>query len=228
MTTATHTLSGVSRVNFNRLTASEYMQSMCSYGRLNFTETGKMRLVHTIAFIEGIHCFNPDRAYELADSLCKFLDYLNEYGGMIDSPECRTGGPDNTLLQFPAYRVSLGDDGSIGSFSVAWYRAVPHKDMMALAESLADAHAMARHQKPYAALNSEQAGPVWEEALGEARAKLKLREELEQYKGYFPTWDKERKHFSREYVCYGFCHNGGLIYHHDRDDITKGHWSTHT
>jgi len=228
MTTATHTATGVSRINFNRLTASVYMQSMCSYGRLHFTETGKMRLVHTIAFLEGIHCFDPERAYGLADSLCQYLDYLNEYAGMIDSPEGRTGGPDKTLLQFPAYRVVLGDDGGIGSFSIAWYRAIPHKNMMAIAEELADAHAMARHQKSYAALTSEQAGPVWEEALGEARAKLKLNAELEQYKCYFPDWDKDRKYYSREYVLYGYCHNGGLIYHHDRDDISKGHWSTHT
>lgn len=201
---------------------------MAAYGRLHFTESGKMRLVHTIGFLEAIHRFNPERAYTLADSFCQYLDYLNEYAGTIDSPEGRTGGPDGALLQFPAYRVVLGDDGGIGSFSIGWFRAIPHKTMMELAEQLADAHAMARHQKLYAALSSEQAESVWTEALGEARAKLKLNAELEEFRCYFPAWDTDRKYYSREYVCYGYCHNGGLIFHHDRDDITKGHWSTHT
>ena len=228
MATETHTLSGVSRINFNRLTASEYMGSMCTFGRLHFTESGKQRLVHTIGFLEGIHRTEPERAYELADSLCKYLDYLATYAGTIESPEGRTGGPNGEPLRFPAYRVVLGDDGSLGSFTICWYSAVPHQDMITLAEALAESHSMARHQKSYTALNSDQAESVWTEAIGESKAKFKLREELTEDRAYFPSWDTDRKYYSHEYVCYGFCHNGGLIYHHSREDVGNGNWSTHT
>jgi hypothetical protein len=147
----------------------------------------------------------------------------------MESPEGRTGGPDRTPLEFPRYRIALGDDGGLGSFSVMWYRAIPHKLFMDVTEQLAQGHAHARHQKTYEALDSEQAESVWTEALSEARANLKLRPELELYRCYRHSWDHDNNlGMGREYVLYGFSHNGGLIYHHDQTDITRGHWSTHT
>ncbi len=216
------------RANYDRLTESSYANSMCRWGTIFFSDTGKMRLAHTIGFLEALHQFNPARAHALANDLCKYLDYLGGYAGMIQSPEANldhTGKP----LEFPAYRVVLGDDGGIGSFSIAWFRAVPHKQMMDLAETIAETIAMERHQKHNLELSSEDARPVWDEALESAKDKLKLRKELEDYRMYRPTWDTDKTFgLSYEWMSYGYCHNGGLIFHHDQKDITSGHWSTHT
>lgn len=226
MTTATMT--EVSKANFERLTASSYAHSMCAWGRLHFSESGKQRLAHTIGFIEGVHISNPERAYALADDLCRYLDYLSEYGGMLDSPEGRTNH-EGAPLQFPRFRVSLGDDGGIGSFSVMWYYAIPHKTMMDTAQELADGIAQERYGRNYTSLKSEDSYPVWDAAIAAAKAKLRLVEELEVYKMFRHTWDTDNTYgYDREYVCYGFSHNGALIFHHDRDDISKGNWSTHT
>lgn len=217
------------RANYDRLTNCSYAHSMPENWRgIYFTDTGKSRLAHTIGLLQGIALCNQDAANTLADGLCRYLDYLNGYAGMMDSPENNldhTGKP----LQFRAYRVVLSDDGGIGSFSIMWYRAVPHKQMIGLAEELADTIAQERHQKRNIDLSSEEARPVWEEALQQSKDRLKLRKELEDYRCYRPDWDTDKTFgFMYEWMSYGFCFNGGLIFHYHRDDITKGSWSTHT
>jgi len=212
---------------FQQITSSTYVNSMGSFGSIVFTDNGRGRMAHTVGFLEALESFNPEQAYLLAGDLVKYLTMLSEYGGMMDSPEARSGH-DGTLLQFPRFRVILGDDGGLGSFAIGWYAAIPQTRWEEKAMELAENHAQARHGKPYSELKDEQRDSVWEEAKTEANSILKIREELEVCRGYYPTWDKEKKYFSREYVKYGFCFNGGLIFHHDRDDITKGHWSTHT
>lgn len=217
------------RKNFDRLTHSSYCNSMCQFGTIHFTDTGKARMAHTVGFLQAIHVFDPMRAYELADDLCKYLEYLGGYAGMLDSPEGNADFVTKAPLQFPAYRVVLGDDGGIGSFSIGWYRAIPHKAMMDLAETIAESLAMERHQKHNNDLNSDDARPIWDEALEQAKTKLNLRKELEECRMYRPKWDTDKTFgYDREYVLYGYCHNGGLIFHHDQKDITRGHWSTHT
>lgn len=214
--------------NFDRLTKSSYTHSMPEQWRgIHFTETGKARLAHTIGLLAGIALCDEESAYKLADSLCKYLDYLNGYAGMMDSPEGNLDHMGNPL-KFPAYRVVLGDDGGIGSFSIGWYRAVPHKSMMALAETIAETIAMERHQKHNNYLSSDDARPIWDEALEQAKTQLKLRKELEEYRMYRPSWDTDKTFgLNHEWVSYGYCHNGGLIFLYG-DDITKGSWSTHT
>lgn len=221
---ATTTRPAATSANFDRLTKSSYAQSMCEFGRLHFRDNGKIRLAHTIGLLEGIHRNEPEKAYALADSLCKYLDYLLTYGGTMESPEGNA-----ISFEFPTYRVVLGDDGGIGSFSIGWFRAVPHKAMMDLAETFANSIAAELHGKTYADLTrDDDRDKIWQEALLQSRQKFKINEELTEERGYFPKWDTDRKYYSREYVYYGYCHNGGLIYHHDRDDITNGSWSTHT
>jgi hypothetical protein len=216
------------RANYDRLTNSSYADSSSRQWRnIHFTDTGKARLAHTVGFLEMLHEFNPARAFSLADGLCKYLDYLNGYAGMIDSPEGNanhSGDP----LQFPAYRVVLSDDGGIGSFGICWYRAVPHKRMMELAETIAEKMSQDKYGKSNLELDSETARPLWDESLEAAKTQLRLRKELEEYRMYRPTWDTDHKYgFSYEWMSYGFSHNGGLIYHCGKD-ITNGSWSTHT
>lgn len=229
MSTATLTETTVKpSASYDRLTRSSYVHAMAErWRRIHFTDTGKARLAHTIGLLEGIALVDPESAHKLADGLCKYLDYLDGYGGMIDSPEGNldhTGAP----LQFPRYRVVLGDDGGIGSFAIGWYRFVPHRSMMALAETIAETIAMERHQKHSDDLSSEESRPIWEEALEASKTQLKLRKELDDSRSYRPAWDKDKTFgFAHEFVSYGYCHNGGLIFHYG-DDITRGSWSTHT
>lgn len=217
-----------SPTNYERLTQSEYTHSMCRYGRLVFSESGKHRMVHTIGFLTAVHITNPDRAYELADSLCKYLDYLDQYGGTDDSPEGRTDNEGN-LLKFPSYRVVLSDDGYLGSFTISWYRMLPHAEFMEKAESRAAAIAHTNHGTEFEALDRETSNRVWQAALDETKSILKVNSELDEYRLYWPAWDTQRTGMmSREWVYYRYCHNGGLIFHRDRSDLTQGHWSTHT
>ena len=214
--------------NYDRLTRSSYTHSMAeNWRRIHFTKTGHARLAHTIGLLEGIALNDPESAHRLADSLVKYLDYLSNYAGTMDSPE---GNLDHTgtPLQFPAYRVVLSDDGGIGSFSIGWYRAVPHKSMMKVAETIAESLSMERHQKHHDDLNADDSRPIWEEALERSKQKLKLRKELDDSRCYRPEWDKDKTFgFMYEFVSYGYSHNGGLIFHYG-DDIRQGSWSTHT
>jgi hypothetical protein len=198
-----------------------------NWRRIHFTETGKARLAHTIGLLQGMNLCNPVAAHKLADDLVKYLDYLNGYAGDLDSPEGNKSWT-GEFLKYPAYRIVLGDDGGIGSFSIGWYRAIPHKAMMDLAQTIADTLSLERHQFKHEDLKQDDARPIWDEALEASRTQLKLRKELEEYRMYRPEWDTEKTFgFCYEWVSYGYCFNGGLIFHYG-DDITKGHWSTHT
>lgn len=48
------------------------------------------------------------------------LDYLSNYGGMIEG--------DDTM---PVYYVELGDDGLLNSYRLMWYRALPYDEYLA-------------------------------------------------------------------------------------------------
>lgn len=212
---------------FDELTRSTYVHSM-GWRNIILEESGRARLAHTIGFLEALHCFNPGQAYTLAENLTRYLSHLSDYGGMMESPD---GNKDNAgkLLEFPRYRVALSDDGGLGSFSIVWYHAVPHSSWMKLAEELADAHAQARHQKLFRDLeDTDQRDSVWAEAMGEATCKLRIRQDLDTQRYYYPAWDDRKKYLTSETMRYGRSFNGGLIFHHDKDDITRGHWSTHT
>jgi len=219
----------VSSASFGRLTDHNYAESACrgNWGYVHFSESGKLRLLHTIGWLEAMEVSDPETAYSLASDLCRYLDRFGEYGGMIDSPEGRTdvhGQP----LQFPRYRLVLSDDGGLGSFGVLWYVALPHEDFMEAAERIADEITAERHGgKTYADLDRENADVIWQDALDATRRHFRIDEELTVDRGYFPDWDKDRKWYSREYMYYAFSHNGALVYHYG-DDITGGSWSSHT
>jgi hypothetical protein len=226
--TAAAAANGTGRANFERLASFSYAESVCRWGNVHFVESGKLRLLHTSGFLQGLALAEPTKAYALADSLCRYLDRFGDYGGMIDSPEGRKD-VHGDLLRFPAYRIVLSDDGGLGSFGVLWFAAIPHKKFMDAAEAAADRLAAERHGegKTYADLNQEQADPLWRDALEDTRLQLKIRDDLTVDRGYFPDWDTNRDYYSREYVYYGYSHNGGLIYHFG-NDVTEGSWSSHT
>jgi len=84
------------------------------HGRLHFNEWGASRLVATYGWIAGVATTNPDFAERLADDLFARLDFLANYAGT-----CERDG-----VTLPRCRVVLGDDGTLGGFTVAWHRLV--------------------------------------------------------------------------------------------------------
>jgi hypothetical protein len=229
MSTAIDTAANdTARANLDRLMAHSYTESICRWGSIEFSETGKMRLLHTSGFLQAIALSSPEKACILADNLSRYLDRFADYGGLIESPEGRKDLKGNTL-RFPAYRIVLGDDGGLGSFGVLYFAAIPHSKLMSTAEANAERLTAERYGKgkTYADLTQEQADPVWRDAMTETKLQLRIRDELTVDRGYYPDWDKDHNYYSREWVYYGFSHNGGLIYHYG-DDVTAGSWSSHT
>ena len=234
MTTATATTrrtpaEDISPDNFHKLTASTYTHSMGRWKQIHFTESGAARLVHTIGLLEGIHLANPERAYALANKLCRYLDHLNDYGGPLESPEGRTDR-EGKPLQFPSFRISLGDDGGLGSFSILWMAAIPHQKYMERAAQIADGIALERFQTTFDEIaGSEDRHSVWDAALDKTTQTLRINKELTETRHYRPSWDTDGTFgYDRESVHYGFCFNGALVFHYSKDDILNGHWSSHT
>jgi hypothetical protein len=102
---------------------------------LYFTERGVGRLMATAGFIDGLAAAGKVRlAEKLALDLHQRLTYLADYGGKEEFVALRgvDGGHDdveayiteNVLGKGMAKRfaVVLGDDGTFGGFTIAWYR----------------------------------------------------------------------------------------------------------
>lgn len=212
---------------FERLTRYQHSASFTSdWPGLYFDANGKGRLAHTIGFLEAINAYDPDNAHELAESLVKYFDYLSGYGGMIESP-ANNQDHEGKTIEFPRYRVVLTDDGGIGSFGILWYHHVSHERYMHEATGLRTPIAVRSWSKPYEELDERTQGYVWDACRHDARQNLRLHPDLDLSRSFPAPYDKTAP-WCREYMYYGFSHNGGLIFHFDRDDITRGHWSTHT
>ena len=83
--------------------------------QLHFAEAGELRLVATLGWIDSLRWRDAALAGEVADGLVYYLDYLANYGGVEARAE--DGG-----FTFPCYRVVLGDDAGLGSFTTTWYK----------------------------------------------------------------------------------------------------------
>jgi hypothetical protein len=94
------------------------------FPNLHWTEGGRTRLAVTAGWIVGLQqSGKSELALELASDLLSTLRYLNGYGGQRDvTPEDAVEG---RSLEMPAWRVVLGDDGTMNGFRLAWYMYVP-------------------------------------------------------------------------------------------------------
>jgi len=85
------------------------------------TDTGVRRLAHTAGMLMGIRLTNEALANKMAKDFYTSLNRLATYGG-TDTVEVGTtndGKPIN--YEFPRYRILLGDDNTLGGFTVRWY-----------------------------------------------------------------------------------------------------------
>ena len=90
------------------------------YKRLVFTPEGEARVMQIAGWLMGLtHAGRRDLAEKMAEDINAQFAYLNEYGGMMET-EFEDGSP---VPNVPRYMVSIGDDGTFGGFTVAWYRA---------------------------------------------------------------------------------------------------------
>ncbi len=95
---------------------------------LYFTPRGMGRLMNVAGFITTLDMLGQtDTAVKLATDLDQQLNRLADYGQKRTVEALRS---DMTSLgegEVQAFMVVLGDDGTFGGFTVAWYRHVPDR-----------------------------------------------------------------------------------------------------
>ena len=223
------------------LGAGSYPSSL--WPGLYFTRSGEGRLMNIAGYIVGLHqCGQEDLANKLAKSLDDKLMYLGRYGG---TREFETPGIPSKLA-FPEWRVFLGDDGTFGGFTVAWYRVYSFDFLREQAELYLPR--LEDHYPDYIEHWDDDA--KWRQALADTRKRNGIPDEgsethkaCQDYRTYAPDWVRKARErgetglmnssFSVEY---GFSYNGGLILHGmgndpfcvDVSDDKDPHWSVHT
>lgn len=91
------------------------------YKRLTFTPEGEGRVMQIAGWLMGLcHSGRRAEAEKIAEDISSQFEYLNGYGG-DEEATFEDGTP---VPNVPRYLVQLGDDGTFGGFTVAWYRAV--------------------------------------------------------------------------------------------------------
>lgn len=81
---------------------------------LRIDPSGLCRLGNIFGWLATLAVTDRPHAETLAADLFDELDYLANYGGMVQGEQ-----------QVPQYLVRLYDDGTFGGFSLMWYVAVP-------------------------------------------------------------------------------------------------------
>lgn len=194
---------------------------------LHFSDRGSLRLANTAGFLAGLEAAGQkETASKLAEVLAQKLDYLNSYGGKEDIDRSSGEG----TIEIPRYRVILGDDGLLMSFSVNWYRAVSNSLRISVAEEIF------RTQYPGVGSEDKDYWSLWENALNISTSKLKLCGALEIHRGYDADYGDgtERHEWRSDVVHYAFSFNGALIYRGPGQEETYSValgdelWSIHT
>jgi hypothetical protein len=210
---------------------------------LYFTRTGEGRLMNIAGYIVGLHQSGKEElANKLAESLDARLTYLGSYGG---AREFETPGTPSKV-SLPEWRVFLGDDGTFGGFTIAWYRVY----------SLDHIHEKAREcqarlpEKYPDYIEQANENDKWILALAEARKSLgipdrtsEIHKACQDYRTYAPEWVVEARERGETglrndsfFVEYGYSHNGGLLLHGmghevfavDLSGDAGPRWSVHT
>ena len=103
---------------------------MSQFHNLWLTASGAAKLASTAGWIVG------QRSEELALSLYSNLSRLNGRGEMLEISRDRHGTTLSSPVEFPSQRVILGDDGTLGGFSVCFCSFVSDEDVKERAEAL--------------------------------------------------------------------------------------------
>ncbi len=212
-----------------------------SWPGLYFTEAGAARLMNTAGFIIGLYrAGQTELAKTLAKSLDDKLSYLASYGGDREY-EVDDG---KQTVKFRDWRVILGDDGTLGGFTVRWHRAVSLNVIQQQAEEYQPR--LEQHYDTSEWTDDQK----WQQALADVRKSNGIPEkgsELEkmcvEHKRYVPEWLAKARERGESglwdnffWVEYAYSFNGGLLLHgmgHETFavDISNDggpHWSVHT
>ena len=199
--------------------------------RLQFTPAGKCRLAIILGYAEGLSQRDPGVAEDMLKSLDRKLHQLANYGGDVEL------GPEFTgRRNIPAYKVIIGDDcWGLGSFTLAWYVAVPYQRILDEASKLRDEILLQKFPEGGGKPSDDDRDSAWYDALKRTKERFRVYEarphssdfdldetvyRQEAYEGQ-PLWCR-----SERYVyCYSF--NGGLIMHWDGAPENAS-WSIHT
>jgi hypothetical protein len=110
--------------------------SMSGFRNLWLTASGAAKLASTAGWIVG------QRSGELALSLYSNLSRLNGRGEMLEISRDRYGHTLSRPVEFPSQRVMLGDDGTLGGFSVCFCLFVSDEDVQKKVEAMASDEVM--------------------------------------------------------------------------------------
>lgn len=92
------------------------------YRNIVFTPEGEGRMMQIAGWLTGMcHAGQREAATQVAADITAQFEYLNGYGGDVTNAQFEDGSP---ILKVPRYIVQLGDDGTFGGFTVAWYSAI--------------------------------------------------------------------------------------------------------
>jgi hypothetical protein len=180
--------------------------------RLHFTPRGAAKLSNVAGMIAGIEMAgNRELAEHLAADLDGQLNRLAQWGGPMEVTVNAQGQELERPQSFPGTKVVLGDDGTLGGFTVGWYRAVTRARM------------------------EEHRGDS--EFLDEAKKHFRISDDLTETRHRYPKWDTERQ-FGPDAIdmYYGYAFNGGLLLHGMGQPVfavelnpkAGPHWSVHT
>lgn len=192
--------------------AIDFMASLCynytgsiesRYPGVQFSDTAKARYCAVAGWLVGLKMAGKaDLAATLADDLDSQFKRLSD-GCAFEDIDMGRGG---LVRRVPRTKVCVGDDGTFGGFTLAWYRRVSNEQR----------HAVATER---------------ECSLEDAEAHLRIRKELTEHRYYRP--DGMEYPLSDSYF-YGFSYNGGLLYHGPGGGevfavtVDRCNWSIHT
>lgn len=171
-------------------------------GYLYFTEEGKARLANNMGYILGMYRGGQEEfAISLANSLFSCLDRLA--GSAVDPKKSTITLSTGETFQVPTTKCVVGDDGTWGGFSLAWYTFIHPEDMLkAVRKKLGLDDTVFIH------INNPKYTDILKElnVLERVNPNYVYSEEINSY-----IYSKEMKETLP--IHYKYIYNGGLLYH---------------
>ncbi len=199
---------------FIQITLGHSMDTYQTYWRgLSFTDRGAGKLNTIAGMIYGLDMAgNRELAEHLAGELDGQLTRLAQWGSPMEVTVNAQGKELVESRSFPDAKVILGDDGTLGGFTVGWYRAVTRARL-------------------------EDKRRPDDEDMSHVKRHFGIMDALTETRYSYPKWDTERQWGPDAIeVYYGYAFNGGLLLHGMGQEVfavelnpkAGPHWSIHT
>lgn len=175
-----------------------------------FSEAGKMRLANIAGHLVGLyHGEQKDMAIKMAESIDGNLNRLCYNSRNVELAIAESTSMINTVVEAPAAKVILHDDGTFGGFSVGWYRPVAPK----IYETKVKEARQIKNDTPDKEFNKIKAEYYTTAEL--ARRMLNITERVDPHARYSDelTEHKYVADYGSVQVYYTYSHPGGLLYH---------------